>query len=113
MKKILSILLIIANFAFAAKWYSNTGEDGYTFQQAIEELNDIIEELNDEVKERYEELNKNQVENILKGFKKKKRLLTNIQNLSREDDILKLNELHEIMIKKELDGLLIDTWSTE
>jgi uncharacterized protein YabN with tetrapyrrole methylase and pyrophosphatase domain len=111
MKKILCLLLIAASFSYASKIYSKATDDG--FNEAIDGVSDKIKELNDEVKDIYSDLNNNQVKAIVDNLETKKVLLKNIQNLSREDDITETNQLHEIELKRELNGLLIDTWSVE
>jgi hypothetical protein len=111
MKKILFLLIISVSFVFpyGFNWSSGVA-DGMDLQGLYD---DYIKNLNDRAKQKYDDLNNNQVKDILDGFEKKKKLLSNMQNLSREDDITETNQLHEIELKRELDGLLIDTWSVE
>jgi hypothetical protein len=112
MKIFLCLLIIFVNFSYALpKVYSVATEDGYN--EAMDELGDEIEKLNDEVKEFYKDLKKNQIKAISDAFANKSRILKNMQNLSREDDITNTNQLYEIKLKLELDGLLIDAWSVE
>jgi hypothetical protein len=116
MKKWLFSFVMTGFFStvYAACWYSATNEDSSTFQENMDDTyNDVIKPNNDEAKEKYESMKENQVQKILEGFKTKNRLLGNIQILSEEDLMLKLHELHEVIKKKELDGVLVDTWSTE
>jgi hypothetical protein len=121
MKKILFLLTIAISQLFApyctptkhSDPVSKTGGDSYSFTEAIDDIEDAMKKKNDKVKEIWTKLNDNQTKEILNNFKDKKRILTNMQNLSREDDITETNQLHEIELKRELDGLLIDTWSVE
>jgi hypothetical protein len=120
MKKIIFCLIIFSGSLFAPSYCCDMPMhsdpvmwDSHSVTEAIANIVDLLNQRNNKVENIWKSLNDNQVENILKGFKKKKRLLTNIQNLSREDDITEANQLHEIELKRELNGLLIDTWSVE
>jgi uncharacterized protein (UPF0335 family) len=72
-----------------------------------------LQGLNNDAKQIWEDIKQTEVQAISDGFETKKRLLTNIKKLSRQDDISSLEILHEINSKKELDGLAIDAWSTK
>jgi hypothetical protein len=121
MKKILFCLIIFFGSLFAdtciptkhSDPVTKIKGDSYSFTQAIDDIEDAMKTKNDKVKDIWKKINDNQSKEILNDFKDKKRLLTNMQNLSREDDITETNQLHEIELKRELDGLLIDAWSVE
>jgi hypothetical protein len=80
---------------------------------AIASINSNLATQSSNLNSIWSRINVNQARNILENFKSKKRILTNIRTLSKEDDMTLSNQLHETELKRELDGLLIDAWSVE
>jgi hypothetical protein len=112
MKKILLLLTIVTGQLFAI--YDPCSSATLSgLPTALTDIEKSLQEQNQKVLKIWTNLNTNQTRKIQDNLEKKKKLLKNMQNLTREDDITETNQLHEVELKRELDGLLIDTWSVE
>jgi hypothetical protein len=111
MKKSLLILVITANWLTSYDPCSMGAWDG--FPVVISSIKTSLSSQNSNLNGIWMNINNNQARKILEALKTKKELLTDIQTLSREDDIVFSNELYEIELKRELNGILIDVWSLE
>lgn len=116
MKKIIFILIFGVSLIRADCYPSCTGlwtllldgslaaYEGY-FKE-IKELNGVLEDI-------YKDIRDNEVASILTEIENKSTILNNIKTLSKDDALTKAEQVFLLDSKKELKGILIDTWSEE